>query len=144
MKKRKIWENFEENILTNKDKELIKKAKHIAKNARAHLSNFQVGAAILGASGRIYVGCNIEFDNYSNTIHAEEAAISSAISSGEKQILSIAVFTFSNQINFPCGMCRQSLFELGGEDLRVIACNENTYEIKTMKELLPSGFRLQK
>jgi len=137
-------EIFEENILINKDKELIKKAKHIAKNARAQLSNFRVGAAVLGASGRIYVGCNIEFDNYSNTIHAEESAISSAISSGEKRILSIAVFTFSNQIYFPCGMCRQSLFELGGEDLRIIACNENTCEIKTMKELLPSGFRLQK
>jgi len=137
-------EIFEESILTNKDKELIKKAKYISKNARVHLSNFRVGAAVLGTSGRIYVGCNIEFDNYSNTIHAEESAISSAISNGEKRILSIAVFTFSNQVFFPCGKCRQSLFELGGEDLRIIACNENTCEIKTMKELLPSGFRLQK
>jgi len=124
------------------DKKLVERAKSVAANARIHLSGFAVGAAVLADTDRIYVGCNIEFDNYSNTIHAEEAAISAAMAAGEKCIASIAIFTFSDRVYFPCGMCRQSLFELGGKDLRVIACSENSCEITTIGELLPSGFHL--
>ena len=121
---------------------LVEEAKAIAANARVHLSDFAVGAAILSDTGKIYVGCNVEFDNYSNTIHAEEAAISAFIAAGEKHPMCIAVFTFDDEIWFPCGMCRQSLFELGGKDLKVIACNNTTCERKTMGELLPFGFHL--
>lgn len=126
----------------NLEKILIEKAKDAAAKARIHLSGFAVGAAIISDTGKIYVGCNIEFDNYSNTIHAEEAAISALIAAGEKNPVAIAVFTFDQSLSFPCGMCRQSLFELGGNDLKVIACNNKTCESKTIKELLPLGFHL--
>ncbi len=124
------------------EKTLIEKAKAVAMNARVHLSGFRVGAAILSDTGKIYVGCNVEFDNYSNTIHAEENALSSMIADGDKCPVSIVVFTFDDKLWFPCGMCRQSLFELGGKDLKVITCNEKGCEIKTMGELLPGGFHL--
>lgn len=135
-----VW--FFQGKIEDADRKLIEKAKSVAANARIHLSEFAVGAAVLADSDNIYVGCNIEFDNYSNTIHAEEAAISAAVGAGEKRIVSIAIFTFSDNIYFPCGMCRQSLFELGGKNLRVIACNQNNYETKTIGELLPFGFHL--
>ena len=124
----------------NLEETLVEEAKDIAVNSRVHLSGFAVGAAILSDTGKIYVGCNVEFDNYSNTIHAEEAAISAFIAAGERHPVCIAVFTFDDEIWFPCGMCRQSLFELGGKDLKVIACNNTMCERKTMGELLPSGF----
>jgi cytidine deaminase len=124
------------------EKKLVERARDIAGNARVHLSGFRVGAAILSESGRIHVGCNIEFDNYSNTIHAEEAAISAFVAAGEERAVSIAVYTAGAEVCFPCGMCRQSLFELGGSDLTVIACNDSTFQTKTMDELLPSGFHL--
>ncbi|MCK4777195.1 MAG: cytidine deaminase, partial [Actinomycetia bacterium] len=111
---------------TNIENEMINKAKEVAKNARIHLSGFAVGAAILSDSGNIYTGCNVEFDNYSNTIHAEEAAISAFVSAGEKRMVSAVIYTFTDKIRYPCGMCLQSLFELGGNDLKVIACNEKT------------------
>ena len=115
----------------------------MAENAKVHLSNFRVGAAILTEDGAIHSGCNIEFDNYSNTIHAEESAISSLISSGNKsKLICIAVYTFGDEPFFPCGMCRQSLFELGGNELKVISCNQSTFTINKMGELLPSGFHL--
>jgi cytidine deaminase len=126
----------------NLEETLVEEARAIAANARVHLSDFAVGAAILSDTGKIYVGCNVEFANYSNTIHAEEAAISAFIAAGEKHPVCIAVFTFDDEIWFPCGMCRQSLFELGGKDLKVIACNNTTCERKTMGELLPYGFHL--
>ena len=124
-------------------KRVIDVARKVATNARVHLSGFPVGAAILSNTGNIYSGCNVEFDNYSNTIHAEEAAISAFVSAGEKlPIKSIAIFTSGDKLNFPCGMCLQSLFELGGNDLKVIACNDIASETKTLVELLPSGFHL--
>lgn len=121
---------------------LLSKAKNVANNAKAHLSNYRVGAAILSDKGNIYVGCNVEFDNYSNTIHAEEAAISALVSSGETKIISIAVYTEAEEPQFPCGMCRQSLFELGGPHLKVIACNKTKSETILMSELLPRAFSL--
>lgn len=123
-------------------KELVEKAKAASMNARAHLSGFKVGAAIASEDGNIYTGCNIEFDNYSNTIHAEEAAISAFVSAGETNPLAIAVATSGHKVQFPCGMCLQSLFELGGPTLKIIACNNEKCKIKTIGELLPSGFRL--
>ena len=50
--------------------------------------------------------------------------------------------TSSENICWPCGMCLQSLFELGKGELKVIACNENSSETKTIGDLLPEGFRL--
>lgn len=121
---------------------LISKARDVSANAKVHLSGFRVGAAIVSDSGNIYSGCNVEFDNYSNTIHAEEAAISAFVAAGEKNAVTLAVFTFGNEVSFPCGMCRQSLFELGGKKMKVIACNQHKWETKTIEELLPEGFRL--
>jgi len=114
----------------------------VSANAKVHLSGFRVGAAIVSDTGNVYSGCNVEFDNYSNTIHAEESAISAFVAAGEKNAVTLAVFTFGNEVSFPCGMCRQSLFELGGKKMKVIACNQHKCETKTIEELLPEGFRL--
>jgi cytidine deaminase len=130
------------NDLKDSEETLISRACDVAANAKVHLSGFRVGAAIVSDTGNIYSGCNVEFDNYSNTIHAEEAAISAFVAAGEKRALTLAVFTFGNNVSFPCGMCRQSLFELGGKKMKIIACNEHECETKTIEELLPEGFRL--
>jgi cytidine deaminase len=124
------------------DEILVSKAREVAANAKVHLSGFRVGAAIVSDTGNVYSGCNVEFDNYSNTIHAEESAISAFVAAGEKNAMAIAVFTFGNDVSFPCGMCRQSLFELGGKNMRVVACNQYKCESKTIDELLPAGFKL--
>lgn len=122
---------------------LIQISKNAALNARVPYSNYKVGAAILTQSGRIYSGCNIEFGNYSNTIHAEESAIVSMISSGANNPKSIAVYTEDDKVQFPCGMCLQSLIEIGGPDLKVIAVNQTSQKSKTMKELMPEAFLLK-
>ncbi|MCX5646050.1 MAG: cytidine deaminase [Phycisphaerae bacterium] len=127
---------------TDMDRHLAERAKMVSAKARAHLSGFRVGAAVLSESGNIYVGCNIEFDNYSNTIHAEEAAISALIVAGDSKPVKIAVFTHTEEPCFPCGMCRQSLFELGGKDLVVLACTETRIEQALLAELIPSAFHL--
>ena len=123
--------------------QLMSKAKEVSKLANVHLSQYSVGAAILSSNGDIAVGCNIEFDNYSNTIHAEESAISTFISSGFKEPIAICVYTNDDSPQFPCGMCRQSLFEFGGRELIIIASNQSTSIKKSIKELLPFAFELR-
>ena len=125
------------------EKELISCAMAVSENARAKHSKFKVGAAILSKSGKIFIGCNIEFDNFSNTIHAEEAAISALVAAGPDEYPThIAIYTSGNRVEFPCGMCRQSLWELAGENLQVIACAGESIKKKYMYELLPNAFSL--
>lgn len=122
---------------------LVKAAAAARYKAQPHLSQFRVGAAIFSSSGKVYSGANIEFDNYSNTIHAEEAALTAMLMAGEFTPIAIAVCTGTPEPWFPCGMCRQSLFERGGPGLTVIACTDTKQEIMTMAELLPKGVRHQ-
>ena len=70
---------------------LIREAIKIRENAYAPYSNFQVGACVLGRSGKMYVGCNIENSSYGATICAERTAISQAVAQGETSIQKIAI-----------------------------------------------------
>ncbi|GEM_PF-70098 len=124
------------------DSELVASAISAMSMARATISGYSVGAAVRCDSGKIYTGANIEFANFSNTIHAEECAIASAVMAGEKNILTIAVVTTSNKLTWPCGMCLQSLHEIGGVNLRVIACGGGKEACMKVSELLPHGFDL--
>ena len=72
--------------MTETDKKLIAEAKRVREFAYCPYSHFAVGAAVLGASGEIYGGCNIENASFSVTNCAERTAIFKAISAGEDGI----------------------------------------------------------
>ncbi|MFP4007470.1 MAG: cytidine deaminase, partial [Spirulinaceae cyanobacterium] len=61
--------------------QLITAAQQACKKAYAPFSGFAVGAAVLSAQGKIFVGCNVENSSYGLTICAERAAIAAAIAS---------------------------------------------------------------
>ncbi|MFQ5976577.1 MAG: cytidine deaminase [Candidatus Heimdallarchaeota archaeon] len=126
----------------------IEKLKNAAVDAKMHsfapYSTFQVGAAVLADSGKIYHGCNIENDSFSLTICAERCAIFKAISEGEKSIRAIAVAIPADNLEstVPCGACRQVMSQFADELLVVIITRSET---KTMwlSELFPNPFRLK-
>lgn len=123
-------------------KELIKIALDYRSRAYIPYSNFNVGAAVLCESGKIYGGCNIENASFGATNCAERTAIFKAVSEGESKIKAIAIVGSLNEITYPCGICRQVISEFGDEDVKVIlAKSEDDYIIKDMSEILPGAFK---
>lgn len=123
------------------DAELLALARQARERAYAPYSGFQVGAALLARSGRVYTGCNVENASYPLVICAEQTAVVKAVSEGERDFATIAVVTSTGAS--PCGACRQVLREFGGADgdLRVIiADTSGNVRVRTIAELLPDGF----
>ena len=112
-----------------------------SENAYAPFSNFHVGAALLTEDGKVFTGVNIENSSYGATICAERTAMVKAISEGARNFESIAI-AGNGGTSWPCGICRQFMYEFCPE-IRVISGeNEDELKVYTLKELLPEGFKL--
>ncbi len=125
-------------------KRLALAARQAMKNAYAPFSNFKVGAAILTASGHIFVGCNVENSSYGMTNCAERTAIFSAVAKDgpDLEIVAVAVANAAGVPCSPCGACRQVIFEFGP---RAIIFYQGVKGDKQspITDLLPEGFRLK-
>jgi cytidine deaminase len=121
-------------------KQLIDAAKKVRERAYAPYSGFKVGAALLGKSGRIYIGCNVENAAYGATICAERCAAVQAIAAGESSFEALAVVTGAKKPGPPCGICRQFLSEFG-VDIRLILANVTGDVIETtLAKYFPAPF----
>ena len=118
------------------------------KFAYAPYSDFRVGAALLARNGEIYTGCNIENSAYSPTNCAERTAVFKAVSEGVREFRAICITGGPGEedpSDFcpPCGVCRQVLLEFCDPDFEIIlAVNREHYQVYTLDELVPAGFRL--
>jgi cytidine deaminase len=118
--------------------ELVKKAIEARGNAYAPYSEYSVGAALLGESGRVYTGSNVENAVYPLTTCAERTAVVKAVSEGERRFIAIAVATENG--GAPCGACRQVLREFGKRTIVLIADIEGNYRETCIGDLLPDSF----
>ena len=125
------------------DRELIAEAEKARKHAYAPYSTFPVGAALFTKGGKVYTGCNIENSSYGLSICAERVALFKAISNGEREFLTIAVVGPDSSPVFPCGACRQVLYEFA-PDLTVLTLDNNNVIKHSLRELLPEGFTLMR
>ena len=125
--------------MTEVDKKLIAEAKRVREFAYCPYSNFAVGAAVLGESGTIYGGCNVENASFSVTNCAERTAIYKAISAGEKDILALAVVAQGAEPVPPCGACRQVIAEFNIPHILMANLADDVVEM-TLDELLPGAF----
>ncbi|MDR2193543.1 MAG: cytidine deaminase [Treponema sp.] len=100
--------------------ELFAEARKAAAFAYAPYSRFRVGAALLGADGRIFTGCNVENRSFGLTICAERGAVMYAVSRGCRSFTAIAIAAPDSPVPVPpCGACRQVLSEFMSPDARV-------------------------
>jgi len=120
-------------------KKLIEKALETRQQAYAPYSNYNVGAALLTTSGKIYQGVNVENAAYPTSMCAERVAVFNAVTNGERQFIAIAVATTNG--GTPCGACRQVLSEFG-LDIIVIVVDEDGIIIQEapVKYFLPGAF----
>jgi len=120
------------------DDKLIASAAAARERAYAPYSNFKVGAALKGKSGRVYAGCNVENAAYGPSMCAERTAIFKAVSEGEREFEAIAIVTENGAS--PCGSCRQVMMEFAPDMAVIIADTQGQARFTTVRALLPDGF----
>jgi len=118
--------------------ELIRIAKKMREKAYAPFSKYTVGASVETEDGSIVGGCNVESASYGLTCCAERIALYNAVSQGFLKFKAIAVA--SENGGFPCGACRQVIWELCGNISIFIIDNENKIRETSSRTLLPDAF----
>lgn len=131
------------------DRELVLAALAARERAYAPYSGFSVGAALLGKSGKVYPGCNVENAAFTPGCCAERTAFFRAVCDGERKFSAIAVVggkAGGPALDFcpPCGVCRQVMAEFcDPAAFRVLlAKSPGERRVYTLGELLPLSFGL--
>lgn len=123
---------------------LLQAAKDVREKAYAPYSRFKVGAAIRGANGAVYQGCNVENVAYPEGTCAEAGAIAAMVAAGETRIAEVFVIADSPSPVPPCGGCRQKIAEFAAPDVKVtLATTDGLEKVMTVAELLPGLFTAQ-
>lgn len=121
---------------------LYRRAQEASENAYAPYSQFCVGAALLACDSVLWTGVNVESASYGATVCAERTALVKAVSQGAREFAAIAIASRQGEA-WPCGICRQMLYEFSPDMLVITGEDEEHLEVVTLSKLLPRGFRLQ-
>ncbi len=137
-------------LLSDLDRELMKKAKDIANTAYSPYSEFNVGAALFLENNKFVVGNNQENSSFPCGICAERVALFAAGTNYPNVLIKkIAITAMSKHFNLenpvgPCGLCRQVLIEYEDKqssDIEVLLFNsERLIKLNNAKDLLPLFF----
>lgn len=123
--------------------ELVTAARGMRDRSYSPYSRFRVGAALRGASGRIYLGTNVENASFGLAICAERSAVVQAVAAGEREFAAIAVCADGPAPTAPCGACRQVLLEFA-PDMPVVLAGDGGLDgdvVETsVTELMPLAF----
>lgn len=120
---------------------LVDAAREVRERAYVPYSKFKVGAAVRGASGTVYRGCNVENVAYPEGTCAEAGAIAAMVAAGETRLTEVAVIADSPAPVPPCGGCRQKLAEFGAGDVVVVLATTDGAQLQTtIGDLLPGRF----
>ena len=123
------------------DQELVELAFTMLERSYVPYSKFPVGAALECADGTVVTGCNIENAAYGSTICAERTALVKAVSEGHRDdFVRIAVVGNSSDYCWPCGACRQMLYEFAPDLTVLVARADHDFVRLPLAVLLPHGF----
>ena len=120
--------------------QLLQQAKEVSVNAYAPYSKFKVGAALITENGEVFSGCNVENASYGLTFCAERSAIAAMIANGHKKFEAIAIYAQSATDCYPCGACRQWMYEFGKEAQVIVEDEDHNPRVISVQELLPKAF----
>lgn len=98
-----------------------------------------VGAALLTASGRVYVGVCID-TACSMGFCAEHAAAAAMITAGESRIVKMIAVGSGGEIMPPCGRCREFISQLDDGNLTAEVMVDDNVVVR-LQDLLPYDWR---
>ena len=123
------------------DQALVDLAFSMLERAYVPYSHFPVGAALLCADGTVFTGCNVENAAYGSCICAERTALVKAVSEGRREgFTALAVAGRSEDYCWPCGACRQMLYEFAPQLELLVGRGDGEYTKLKLADLLPHGF----
>jgi cytidine deaminase len=118
----------------------VSAARASRERAYAPYSGFQVGAALLTEDGRTFTGANVENASYGLSMCAERTAMFHTAAQGARRVTAMAVAASNDEPTWPCGACRQVLYEFG-RDMSVISEGlGGRREERRLSDLLPDAF----
>ena len=122
---------------------IAKELRRLLGNAHAPYSGVHVAAAVEAPDGALHYGVNVENAAYPQGVCAEASAISAAVTNGRKAIARVYVASSLPELVWPCGGCRQKIFEFSTEGCEVVSlAPDGEVGRQTIEQLLPRGFRL--
>jgi cytidine deaminase len=124
--------------------EIAAELRRLLPQAHAPYSGVHVAAAVEAADGTLHYGVNVENAAYPLGQCAEASAIGAAVTQGTRALSRVYVASSLPGRVWPCGGCRQKIFELAGPGCEVIALSpEGDSETRSIEDLLPLAFRLE-
>ena len=121
--------------------ELFDAALAVQANAHVPYSHFRVGAAVRSATGRVYVGCNVENAAYPQGLCAEASAIAAMVSAGDRELAVVLTVCDGDMLSTCCGGCRQKIREFATPATVIHSAGpEGVRRSYSMEELLPDSF----
>ncbi|WP_100679845.1 cytidine deaminase [Mesoplasma tabanidae] len=116
----------------------------LKENSYSPYSNFKVACLIYLKNNDQVKGVNVENAAYPAGICAERTALAQVYSLGYKKhdIKSLELYTDSETLGSPCGVCRQVISELVDWSTPISIYNKNGFQLETnIKKLLPHAFQ---
>lgn len=110
-------------------------------NSYAPYSNMHFACIVETKNGNFYEGVNIENASYGATVCAERNAIFNAVSHGEKEFKALYLMTSSDDICYPCNLCKQVFLEFFDRDVIFnIMTRNGKMEVLTFDKLMVTTF----
>lgn len=117
------------------------KLEKLLENSYAPYSNMHFACIVETKNGNFYEGVNIENASFGATICAERNAINNAVSHGEREFSALYLMTSSNDICYPCNLCKQTFLEFFDRDVVFnIMTKSGKMEVMTFNQVMQTTF----
>ena len=113
----------------------------LLENSYAPYSNMHFACIVETSDGEFYEGVNIENASYGGTICAERNAINNAVSHGKRKFKALYLMTSSDEICYPCNLCKQTFLEFFDNDVIFnVMTSSGKMEVLTFDKIMNTTF----
>ena len=124
---------------------LLAIAKKVLRQSKISYPGIRTGAVLETKRGKLYTGCSIEIEPSYASVCAEGIACLKAAADGKAFGKTILIAGEETVFPYPCGTCRQLLYDMGGAKMKIILANKkNELQIMTIGDLLPFPPKIRK